>query len=90
MNILKLFEMIAKAKEWLRGKKVYILGLSTILGTLTAWANNAIDTKGAIEAIIAALTAMALRAGQDNANVKALTELPSVIGGNEPKPDVKP
>jgi hypothetical protein len=88
MNIFKIFELIAKAKEWLRGKKVYILGLTTILGTITAWANNATDTKTAIEAIVGALTAMALRAGQDNAAVKAVTALPSQIAGNDPA--VKP
>jgi hypothetical protein len=88
MNIFKIFELIAKAKEWLRGKKAYLIGWSTIISTIIAWSNNAIDTKTAIEAIVGALMAMALRAGQDNAAVKAATALPSQISGNDPA--VKP
>jgi len=88
MNIFKVFELIAKAKEWLRGKKAYILSISTILGTALAWANNAMDSKTAMQTIAGALIAMALRAGQDNAAVKAVTVLPSQIAGNDPA--VKP
>ena len=87
--MFKIFEMIAKAKEWLRGKKVYTMGLTTILGALIAWSNNVMDTKTFIETIWGALGVMALRAGQENAAVKAITALPSQIGGNEVKPEGK-
>jgi hypothetical protein len=84
MNIFKIFELIAKAKEWLRGKKVYLLGIGTITGILIAWSNNAVDTKTMMDSIWGSLVAMALRAGQDNAAVKAATALPSQIAGNDP------
>ena len=84
MNIFKIFELIVKIKEWLRGKKVYILCTTAILTTIWSWANNIIDTKTAVGAILLALEQMAQRAGKDNAAVKALTALPSQISGNDP------
>ena len=50
-------------KAWLEGKKVYLLGLSAIIGAITAYMAGTVGEVEAVTAIWAALTAMAMRAG---------------------------
>lgn len=45
----------------LNGLKTYIIGVAAILTALGAFLNGALDTKGLVEAVYAAITAMTLR-----------------------------
>ena len=62
-----------KIREWLKGKKSYILGVSAILAAVVSWSTGALDAKEAIGTIMAALMSMSLRAGSANEAQKAAT-----------------
>ena len=57
MNVIKDY------KEWLEGKKTYLLSLAGILYILSGWYIGQIDQANAIEMLWVALTAAAIRAG---------------------------
>ena len=52
-------------KEWLKGKKTFLVGLSAILGAVIAWVNGG-DAGSCIQAVITAVLAMTVRAGVTN------------------------
>ena len=54
---------VDKVREFLSGKKTYLLLMATIIGTVVAWVEGKVDTMQGIYAIIAALAGMTLRAG---------------------------
>ena len=56
-------KMLDKIKDLVSGKKTYILMVISIIGTIVAWSQGAIDTVKAVELIIAAITGVTLRAG---------------------------
>jgi len=53
--------MFTKIQKFIDGYKVYILGVSAILGILVAWAGNTMGSWEALQAIWAALIAMGFR-----------------------------
>ena len=69
-ELWKLFKLILKLKSkesvmfsWLEGKKTYLLAAATILGAISTYLAGAITFMQLVEAVMAALTAMSLRAG---------------------------
>jgi len=54
---------MGKIKVFLAGRKTYLIGLAAILGAAIAWSQGQMETTQAVEAIIAAILAMTLRAG---------------------------
>lgn len=50
-------------REWLKGKKTYVLAAVTIVGAVVAWSQGEIEADKLAEAIVAALMAMTIRAG---------------------------
>jgi len=63
--MFKFIEMIADTKEWLKGKKVYLISLSGILAAVLAWTNDTISTQQLIEAVYAGVVAIAFAAKVD-------------------------
>ena len=57
----KVFTM--KVKEWLSGKKTYLICIGTILGAVISWVSGEIELGKMIEIIVAAIIAITLRAG---------------------------
>lgn len=58
--------MLTTIREFLQGKKTYLLALCTIITTAVAWAEGTIDTAHALELIGGALFASTIRAGIKN------------------------
>lgn len=52
-----------KILEWLRGKKTYVLAVSSIFAALAAYATGQIEVGEMIKLIVAAIMAMTIRAG---------------------------
>lgn len=52
-----------KILEWLKGKKTYIVAISTIVGAVAAYATGTIQVKEMIAAIVGAIMVMTTRAG---------------------------
>jgi len=50
-------------KDWLAGKKTYIVAIGAIVGAIVAWSQETMTDIQAIEAIIGAILAMTVRAG---------------------------
>jgi hypothetical protein len=50
-------------QDFLSGKKTYLVGITAIIGAAVAWSQGQITPMEAIQAIIAAVGAMTLRAG---------------------------
>jgi len=50
-------------REWLKGKKTYLVGVGAVLAAVIAWAGGEVEIGGAIQAIITAVLAMTVRAG---------------------------
>ena len=59
--------MLAKLKEFLVGKKTYLVSISAIIAVLIAITNNQMDLTEAIKNIIEAILAMTIRAGISSA-----------------------
>jgi hypothetical protein len=55
-----------KVFNFLKGKKVYFLGLVAVIYALTGWYLGKIDPTTALDMIWGGLTAMAIRAGIKN------------------------
>ena len=55
-----------KAREWLKGKKAYIMAAIGLVGAVVAWADGQIDTMGLLAAVWAAAQAVFIRAGVTN------------------------
>ena len=56
-----MFTWIKKIQTAIDGYKIYILGVSAILGIIVAWAEGAMGNWEAIQSIWAALVAMGFR-----------------------------
>ncbi|HPM84097.1 MAG TPA: hypothetical protein PLF81_25510 [Candidatus Anammoximicrobium sp.] len=56
-----------KIRQFLQGKKTYVVGIGAIAAAVVAWVNGSLDNAHAIEAIIAALMGMFIRAGVNTA-----------------------
>ncbi len=54
---------MGKVRLFLQGKKTYLVGLGAIVAAVTAWSGDTMNDTQAIEAIVAALVAMFIRAG---------------------------
>ena len=52
-----------KIKDWLKGKKSYLVAVGAILGVVVAWSAGEMGDLAAIQAVVAAVMAMTLRAG---------------------------
>ena len=63
MSLIGETRMLANLRAWLSGYKTYIALTGVIVTAVAAWAGDEITTVGLIEAILAALAGMALRAG---------------------------
>lgn len=57
-------------RTWLQGKKTYVVGVGAIVATIVAWSQGTLDNAQAVQAVVAALMGMFLRAGVDNAVAK--------------------
>lgn len=57
---------MGKLREWLKGKKTYIVCIGAICAAATAWISGEIDMIHAIEAIVAALGALTIHAAVAN------------------------
>ena len=60
-----------KMREFLKGKKTYIMAAIAILGSLAAWGDGQIDLTGLIAAVWAAMQSCFIRAGVTNEVQKA-------------------
>ena len=50
-------------REWLKGKKTYMLGVSAILGALVAYGTGEYELGKTVEVVVAALMVIFVRAG---------------------------
>ena len=50
-------------KDWLAGKKTYLLGAAGLIGTIVAWASGEVTLAQAVGAAFIALQSMFIRAG---------------------------
>lgn len=60
---MELLRLLALLRNFLAGKKTYLISLSALLALLTAWADNKVETEKFIEQAVALVIAMTLRAG---------------------------
>ena len=60
-----------KIREWLRGKKSYMVAGIGLLGAVVAWSENEISGTGLLAALWAAIQTCFIRAGISNAITKA-------------------
>ena len=51
-----------KLKEWLKGKKVYLTAMASILGVVIAWVSGEVESAEGIKMIVVAILAMEGRA----------------------------
>jgi len=63
-----------RVREFLRGKRSYIVAVAGLLGAVVAWADSQISTTGLLAAIWAAAQACFIRAGIANEVAKAADE----------------
>jgi hypothetical protein len=54
-------------RNWLMGKKTYVVGIGGLIAAVVAWTQGSLDNTEMVEAIVAALLAMTLRAGVKSA-----------------------
>jgi len=54
---------MTKFREWLKGKKSYLLGLAGVLTVAAAWASGELNLTEALAGLWAALQTIFLRAG---------------------------
>lgn len=52
-----------KAKEFLSGKKTYLICVATIIGIVVAWSQDTMTTQDAILGIVAAVAGITAKAG---------------------------
>lgn len=57
-------------REFLKGKKTYILAVVGIVTAIVAWSEGGIDTQALIGAIWGGIASMTIRAGVDTAAAK--------------------
>ena len=50
-------------RNWLMGKKTYVIAIGAVLAAVVAWTQGTLDNTQFVEAVIAAVLAMTLRAG---------------------------
>ena len=54
---------MSKIREWLKGKKTYLVCAAAIIGVVVVWADGDMTNLDAIEAIVKAVFGITLRAG---------------------------
>lgn len=54
---------MGKIRLWLQGNKTYTVGIGAIVAVIVAWSTGNLDDGKAVEAIVAAIMGMCLRAG---------------------------
>ena len=57
-------------REFLKGKKTYIVAAVGIVSAVVAWSEGGIDTQALVAAIWAGIASMTIRAGVDSASAK--------------------
>ena len=63
LDYVKEGKMLNKIKDFLAGRKTYLIGISAIVGVLIAYASGSMEIVEAVKAIIEAILAMTIRAG---------------------------
>jgi hypothetical protein len=53
---------MTRIREWLKGKKSYLVAAAGVLAAVIGWSDGELDTPAMVAAVVAALEAMALRA----------------------------
>lgn len=53
-------------RDWLRGKKTYLVAAAGIIAALASWSSGDIDTAKLIESVWGAVLAVTIRAGITN------------------------
>jgi hypothetical protein len=81
-----------KFREFLKGKKTYLLAATTVVGALIGWSQGEINTLTFIGVILAAVQSCFIRAGAATEAVKGAHKavgefLLNAPGKPEPKPD---
>lgn len=56
-----------EVRDYLKGKKTYLVALATILGLVVAWSTNEVDTVTAVQGIVTAILASTIRDGINTA-----------------------
>lgn len=56
-------KMFTKFKEFLAGKKTYLVAISTIIGVLISWINGQIELAEMLRLIVEAILVITIRAG---------------------------
>jgi len=57
---------MAKLREWLKGKKTYLVAVAAVVASVIAYAEEVHDFPEMVKLIVAALLASTLRAGVGN------------------------
>ena len=55
--------MLSNIKDWLAGRKTYLIAAGAIIGVIVAWSTSEMTDLQAIEALVAAILAVTMRAG---------------------------
>ncbi len=73
---------MSKARKWLKGKKAYVMAAIGLAGAVVAWSDGQIDTLALLASVWAAVQAICIRAGLDNAVAKTVRTETTDHGGN--------
>ena len=63
VGIKKVADILNKVKDFLSGKKTYLIAASSIIGILVAYSQGSVNAQDAIKSIVEAVLAMTIRAG---------------------------
>jgi hypothetical protein len=63
LSIKQVAASLIKAKDWLAGKKTYLVGIASIVAIVLAYSQGDMSAAESIKAIVAAIMAMTIRAG---------------------------
>ncbi len=58
-----------RIKEWLEGKKTYFVCISALIGIVIAWSTGDMTGLAAVQAAVAAIVGMTIRAGIAKAKI---------------------
>lgn len=58
-----MFSWIGEVKDWLAGKKTYLVGVAALIGVVVAWSTGEFTDFQALEAAFVAVQTIFLRAG---------------------------
>lgn len=63
VNKKEVSKMLSKVRDFLSGRKTYLVAFSAILGVIIAWTNGSMSDIETVKAIIEAILAVTIRAG---------------------------